>query len=66
MPGGTMKTQNEQWGQSNYEVSKFYIFLKPMLLQGTFIFSVYTKVQVRTVLRIRLLKTKTAKSAHNH
>ena len=41
MPGGTMKTQNEQRGQSNYEVS-FYIILKPMLLQGTLIFSVYT------------------------
>ena len=52
MPGGTMKTQNGQWGQSNYEVSKFYIFQKPMLLQGTFNFSVYTKVQIRTVLRI--------------
>ena len=42
MPGGTMKTQNEQWGQSNYEVSKLYIILKPMLLRGTLIFSVYT------------------------
>ena len=38
MPGGTMKTQNEQWGQSNYEVSKLYIILKPMLLRGTLIF----------------------------
>ena len=38
MPGGTMKTQNEQWGQSNYEVSKLHIILKPMLLRGTLIF----------------------------
>ena len=38
MPGGTMKTQNEQWGQSNYEVSKLYIILKPMLLRGTLFF----------------------------
>ena len=52
MPGGTMKTQNEQWGQSNYEVSKLYIILKPTLLRGTLIFSVYTTVQKRTVLRI--------------
>ena len=51
MPGGTMKTQNEQWGQSNYEVS-FYITLQPMVLCGTLIFSVYTTVQKRTVLRI--------------
>ena len=51
MPGGTMKTQNEQWGQRNNEVS-FHIILKPMLLRGTFFFSVYTTVQKRTVLRI--------------
>ena len=50
MPGGTMKTQNEQWGQSNYEVSKLYIILKPMLLRGTLIFSVYTTVQKRLFL----------------
>ena len=37
MPGGTMKTQNEQWGQRNNEVS-FHIILKPMLLRGTFFF----------------------------
>ena len=43
MPGGTMKTQNGQWGQSNYEDSKFYIIYKPMLLRETYIFfSVYT------------------------
>jgi hypothetical protein len=52
MLGGTMKTQNEQWGQSNYEVSKLHIILKPMLLRGTLIFSVYTTVQKKTVLRI--------------
>ena len=48
MPGGTMKTQNEQWGQRNNEVS-FYIILKPMLLRGTFFFCLHNSTEKESI-----------------
>ena len=50
MPGGTMKTQNGQWGQSNYEGSKFYIIYKPMLLRETYFFFLFTLANIITIV----------------